>query len=107
MSTLEEKITIMQAYQQGKQIEWKPKRTNNTEWEVSLTPIWDWSNKNYRIKEEPKKKVKLYQAVCLDNFGNYIITSRFYPSTKEAQDFLTLFKVIKLLPHTMIEVEEE
>ena len=104
MKTLEEKIKVMQAYKEGKHVEFK---CLNEDWVGAPTPCWDWYTYDYRIKEEPKKKVKLYLALCLDNHGDYLITSRFYSTIKEAQDFLTLFKVIKLLPHTMIEIEKE
>lgn len=54
--TTEEKIAVMQAHVDGKRIEWK---NELIEWEIlhSKNPNWDWTTCEYRIAEEPKKKL--------------------------------------------------
>ena len=106
MTTLDEKIKIMQAYKDGKTIEYKEGREKK--WKTTTTPVWDWYNWDYRIKEEPKKKVKLYQ-VLLEYVNNYHISLQFFKTEQEAIYYYdgSGFIVIKLLPHTMIEVEED
>lgn len=47
-----EKIKVMQAYEDGKQIEYKSPRSDG--WGDASTPVWDWYNKTYRIKEQKK-----------------------------------------------------
>ena len=52
MKTLEEKIKIMQAALDGKQIE----ITNGQDpWEKIISPDWNWTNFDYRIKPENKQ----------------------------------------------------
>ena len=106
MTTLDEKIKVMQAYKNGKTIEYKEGREKN--WKTTNTPAWDWYNWDYRIKEEPKKKVKLYQ-VLLKYVTDYHISLKFFKTEQEAIYHFdgSGFIVIKLLPHTMIEVEED
>lgn len=45
-------IAIMQAYADGKHIEFFDK-TNN-EWVEIIHPLWNWHENDYRIKPEPK-----------------------------------------------------
>lgn len=51
--TIEEKIAVMQAFADGKEIECK--EICYTEWQKTVDPLWDWYSTDYRIKEEPKK----------------------------------------------------
>lgn len=48
-------IAVMQAYENGSEIECNYK--NNDKWFEVYTPIWDWDNHNYRVKQPPKKKL--------------------------------------------------
>lgn len=55
--TTKEKIEVMQAYEDGKQIECRQiiaKAIGDVEWEDSKEPTWDWVMFDYRIKHEPK-----------------------------------------------------
>lgn len=104
MKTLEEKIKVMQAYKDGKQIEFK---SNICDWTDAPFPCWNWTIYDYRIKEEPKKKIKLYNYLYRDAISNqYYISTRCVQNMEEASIYSSQH-VIKLLPHTMIEVEEE
>ena len=52
--TTAEKIQVMQAYQEGKQIEFKYKNVlNHPEWRIcNFEPYWDWLTCDYRVKPE-------------------------------------------------------
>ena len=56
MKTIEEKIAVMQAFKEGKEIEFAPNSIDKI-WVSCKGPDWDWdwSMYDYRIKEEPKK----------------------------------------------------
>lgn len=52
----QEKIEIMQAYLDGKEIEVRAKGLRN--WNVCHTrPEWDWNGCEYRVKKAPKYRV--------------------------------------------------
>lgn len=54
--TTKEKIEVMQAFVDGKTIQYKQKLSN--QWHEWLhwdeEPYWSWSDTDYRIKPEPK-----------------------------------------------------
>lgn len=52
MTTTQEKIAIMQAFVDGKEIEFKTKN-REVSWSISYDPKWDWIDFDYRIKPEP------------------------------------------------------
>ncbi len=55
MKTTKEKIAVMQAFEDGKNIE--VKAISWTEWQpvaIYGAPSWDWNNYDYRIKPDPK-----------------------------------------------------
>lgn len=51
MTTLQEKIDVMQAAADGQTIQVKGKRPNAM-WEDTYSPEWNWYNGDYRIKPE-------------------------------------------------------
>lgn len=55
MKTTEEKIAIMQAYAEGKKIEYKVNGHDEywAQWVIQEEPQWDWGWYDYRIKPEP------------------------------------------------------
>ena len=55
MST-RDKIEVMQAFVDGKVIEYKLWTTSEDpkNWRECLNPLWDWDVHSYRIKPEPK-----------------------------------------------------
>lgn len=56
-----EQIEVMQAFIDGKEIEFKPDLYKGT-WKASTTPTWDFSKYKYRIKtQEPVYKYPIYK----------------------------------------------
>ena len=109
VKTLEEKIKVMQACLEGKPIEMKLNmQLNWSSWSPTSPPNFNWEYSDYRIKEEPKKKVKLYQALIhFKNSTCYSATGTYYKTIEQAMYIHkdTNYEVIKLLPYTEIEVE--
>ena len=110
VETLEEKIKVMQAFVEGKPIEIKSNmQLDWCSWNSFYPPHFNWGYSDYRIKEEPKKKVKLYQALLYSIPGYFYFNSdMYYPDLNTVlirYKYNTSYKVIKLLPHTEIEVE--
>lgn len=59
---------------------------------------------HWETYEQPKQKVKMWQALASGKFGSVFITSELYVSEEHARkEWPNTF--IKLLPHTEIEVE--
>ncbi len=50
MNTLKEKIAVMNAAEQGMDIEYQNKYGNNTNWYSEDEPNWNWVECTYRIK---------------------------------------------------------
>lgn len=55
MKTIEEKISVMQAFAEGKEIERIIKSIGGLCWVLDPTPSWNWYSFDYRVKEEPKQ----------------------------------------------------
>ena len=53
MKTTEEKITVMEAYKQGKKIECFS-NDGWDDWIIKSEPSWDWLHNDYRIKKAPE-----------------------------------------------------
>lgn len=53
--TTEERIEIMKAYVNGKQIQFRAINSSSI-WHDIDEPQWDWSDSEYRIKPEPKRR---------------------------------------------------
>jgi len=52
MKTTSEKIAVMQAFEDGVEVEIK--LSDSKEWRViDFTPEWDWGECNYRVKQQP------------------------------------------------------
>lgn len=51
--TIDEKIEILQAYKDGKEIEAKTKRQDENSWVKVEEPIWNFSSYDYRVKKNP------------------------------------------------------
>ena len=54
MKTLEEKIAVMQAFKDGKEIEFAPNCFTNKIWNYTRDPIWNWFENEYRVKPTPE-----------------------------------------------------
>lgn len=57
MKTIEEMIAVMQAYADGKEIEYS---SDNEIWSKAKNPFWDWDNYDYRIKPEGRCEYRPY-----------------------------------------------
>ena len=64
IKTTKQHIEVMQAFIDGKEIEYERiNRTNVSEiWKTASTPIWDFTNYTYRIKPSDKKNVKHFTS---------------------------------------------
>lgn len=51
MTTLAEKIAVMQAYERGEKIEFRQHRGKD-DWKRVTSPVWDWSVCDYRVAAE-------------------------------------------------------
>lgn len=51
--SIDEMIKVMQAYREGKTIEFITPGIND-EWEENKNPLWNWDNFDYRVKPEPR-----------------------------------------------------
>ena len=69
--TLREKIETMEAFERGEEIEAKAKIDIAWDW-VDL-PMWDWANKEYRIKPKPEQVVVIEKWLCKSAWDNYFI----------------------------------
>ena len=62
MTTLQEKIEVMQAFARGEKIEWihkNDKNDNSDEWDTTIAPRWNWEKIDYRIAKPEPVKLKL------------------------------------------------
>ena len=63
----EEAIAVMQAYVDGKTIQYRP-RTVGSEWtDVVGNPNWSWYNNHYRVKPQVKYRPYISPEECFDN----------------------------------------
>lgn len=79
MSTLQEKIAVMQAAAEGKAIQVKVRGLSCCGWSDTDCPGWDWYMCDYRVKKEKKTievRVNVYPS-CV---------SSTHHATKEAAD---------------------
>lgn len=79
MKTTKEKIEVMQAFEEGKDIEFKwlfkadePFRT----WDLTDDPVWNWCDFDYRIKEESKSVLMTQRRLCellAKGYGEFMV----------------------------------
>jgi hypothetical protein len=78
MTTLTEKIEVMQAFERGEKIVWIDKLDQSDNWRNCAAPLWNWDCIEYRVAEPEPKKVKLlawieqgtgYLNFRLESFG--------------------------------------
>lgn len=65
--TTKEKIAVMQAWLDGKTIQYKDKDEKEwLTWDESSTfePVWAWIELDYRIKPEPKIRPYTFKEMC-------------------------------------------
>jgi hypothetical protein len=54
MSTTKQKIAVMQAFEDGKAIQYRSRADSTNTWQLVDAPIWAWDCMDYREKPEPK-----------------------------------------------------
>lgn len=52
-----EKIAVMQAYLEGKEIEYRIIDKKDSDWEPNKFPSWTWGVCEYRVKPQPEYKL--------------------------------------------------
>jgi hypothetical protein len=53
--TTQEKIDVLTAYRDGKQIQTRERGIHDSEWSETASPTWDFSRAEYRVKPEPRR----------------------------------------------------
>jgi len=72
MSTTKEKIAIMQAFEDGKVIQFRLKGL--AYWDIVEKPAWNWDAFAFRIKPEPKKvTMQIYQDKCTGRLRAFMV----------------------------------
>lgn len=93
MKTIEEMISVMESYKEGKTIQ-----INNVgmgDWEDLKDPDWDWGRYDYRVKPEPKIRPYANAKEFVDAMRKHgymieINTNIFVMPYKATDDFLWL-----------------
>lgn len=111
MNIIEEMIEVLQAFQEGKSIEYRSH--SNDIWLPARTPAWQFKNHEYRIKPKEKKKVSMWQWLYSNKpfSGNdkYLYsTTLFFRNFEDAKKYADAceIEIMHRLDHTEIEVEE-
>ena len=99
-SEAKEFIEIMQAYVDGKEIEYRAK---NGEWFVIENPAWNFNEVEYRVRVKPKEKIPLYQAL-FKNGEHFLVSGCLFRNEQEAKAMDSNF--IKLIEPPITTVEE-
>lgn len=100
--TIQEQIEVMQHYANGGEVEFKHLQGNKEEWQLktNITIGFDWSDKDYRIKEQKKTIIIEKWLVFLPDEDEYKVIETSNIKSYEA----TLYKVIKLLDAYKVEL---
>ena len=103
--TPKEIINVVQAFEEGKEIEYLGKHTNN-KWRTVETPGWNFDLFDYRVKQKEKE---LYQYLIHNpQINTYKTTIKFYENSFDLQLELTSdWKIIRRLNHTKVIIKEE
>ena len=105
--TPQEMIDVIQAFQDGKQIEYKYHHAISiTDWAEADSLCWNFKDRDYRIK--PKQTKELYQFLLYNRqTKDYFSSDRFYENETEIKKQLySCIEVIKRLDYTKITIEE-
>ena len=103
IKTTKQYIEVMQAFIDGKEIEYKEKFENN-EYEKTYCPTWDFANYQYRIKpSEPVYVYPIYKRLkkrpeTIIKFAS--INAGIYISTHKNSIYKKYEKATALTPHT-------
>ena len=67
---LEEMIKVMQHYADGGEVEYSVRESNV--WNKASTPVWDWTEFDYRIKKQ-KQKITIEKWLCKSGENSFYI----------------------------------
>ena len=70
-TTLREKIECMEAFERGECVEVRTDKTVAGQWGVTIDPLRDWNNNDYRIEPKPKQTVTIEKWLIKNHFSNY------------------------------------
>ena len=103
--TPKEIINVVQAFEEGKEIEYQPKNKSFS-WITVYKPSWNFDSFDYRVKQKEKE---LYQYLLYNpKTKTYISSERFYENSFDLQSELTSdWKIIQRLNHTKVIIKEE
>ena len=103
--TPKEIINVVQAFEEGKEIEYQPKNKSYP-WDTITKPSWNFDHHNYRVKQKEKE---LYQYLVHNPQTNiYQATIKFYENSFDLQSELPSdWKIIQRLNHTKVIIKEE
>ncbi|EAH4635811.1 hypothetical protein A0M37_02600 [Campylobacter jejuni] len=90
MKTLKEKIEVMEAFKNGKQVQVKD---TNSDWHDVKEPQWNWLSCDYRVKPREELKYSLTQGdyyVCVNKSNKYYYGKvyKFVESKLETKQYL-------------------
>ena len=103
--TPKEIINVLQAFEEGKEIEYQPKYKSYS-WIKINEPTWNFDSFRYRVKQKEKE---LYQYLIHNpQINTYKTTIKFYENSFDLQLELTSdWKIIQRLNHTKVIIKEE
>ena len=103
--TPKEIINVVQAFEEGKEIEYEYKNINQS-WITTKDPTWNFKTFDYRVKQKEKE---LYQYLIYNKeINSYQATFKYYQNSFDLQSELTSdWKIIQRLNHTKIIIKEE
>ena len=85
--TTKEMIAVMQAYKDGKEIEFKARGTYSN-WQMACSPNWNWDYADYRVKPEEKQKVTLYEYMYLNADGLWLLVNTLFSNDTDARSWI-------------------
>ena len=64
----------MEAFERGECVEVRTDKTVDGQWCVTINPLWDWNNNDYRIEPKPKQTVTIEKWLC-EYCGGYVVVA--------------------------------
>ena len=102
MTDTKAKMLVMMAYDNGAEIEFIQQDIDER-WRGTLTPAWDWSNFNYRVKEELVVE-ETYYEVMYEGGNGWILIDRLRTESELEPIYIKTGREFKL---PKLEVEDE
>lgn len=89
MKTIEEMIQVMEYFKNGGEVEFSQ---DNNNWHNLKEPQWNWSDYDYRIKEQ-KKTVTIEKWLCKSGDDSYYIVETSHIDGYEKVKLLDSYEV--------------